>query len=138
MGHFGRGPIMLSWFGLVLPALIFCYTGQAAYVLAEGTQAAASNPFWSATPNALYIVMLVRLYIPTPPISMNHTIVIGPLAIPTLDGPRNWREYKSISKIRVRGTTSSWTTLIPLGENNLSVASGRLDLSDGMLLEVFC
>ncbi|KAF4689106.1 putative potassium transport system protein kup 3 [Perkinsus olseni] len=65
MGHFGRGPIMLSWFGLVLPALIFCYTGQAAYVLSVGTQAAASNPFWSATPNALYIVMLIFATITT-------------------------------------------------------------------------
>ncbi|EER15516.1 Low affinity potassium transport system protein kup, putative [Perkinsus marinus ATCC 50983] len=65
MGHFGRGPIMLSWFGLVLPALIFCYTGQAAYVLSIGTQAAASNPFWAATPNALYIVMLIFATITT-------------------------------------------------------------------------
>jgi KUP system potassium uptake protein len=35
MRHFGRAPIRLDWFGLVLPALIFNYFGQGALVLAH-------------------------------------------------------------------------------------------------------
>ena len=33
MGHFGRGPIRLSWFAIVFPSLILNYAGQAALVL---------------------------------------------------------------------------------------------------------
>jgi KUP system potassium uptake protein len=33
LGHFGRKPIMLAWFGLVLPALLLNYLGQGAMIL---------------------------------------------------------------------------------------------------------
>ena len=33
MGHFGRGPIQVSWFAIVFPSLILNYAGQAALVL---------------------------------------------------------------------------------------------------------
>lgn len=53
MGHFGRKPIQLAWFGFVLPALILNYFGQGALLLAE--PAAASNPFYHLAPDwALY------------------------------------------------------------------------------------
>jgi KUP system potassium uptake protein len=35
LGHFGRKPIMLAWFALVLPALLLNYLGQGAMVLAQ-------------------------------------------------------------------------------------------------------
>ncbi len=28
MGHIGRKPIRVSWFAIVLPALLLCYGGQ--------------------------------------------------------------------------------------------------------------
>ncbi|MCC7320400.1 MAG: KUP/HAK/KT family potassium transporter [Rubellimicrobium sp.] len=45
LGHFGRRPIRLAWFGAVLPALLLNYMGQGAQVLAH--PAAASNPFFA-------------------------------------------------------------------------------------------
>src|SRR5207245_795179 len=33
MGHFGRTPIRLAWFGVVFPALLLNYFGQGALVL---------------------------------------------------------------------------------------------------------
>lgn len=33
MGHFGRRPIQIAWFGLVLPALVLNYFGQGALLL---------------------------------------------------------------------------------------------------------
>src|SRR3954454_4424226 len=33
MGHTGRIPIRMSWYGIVLPALLLCYAGQAALLL---------------------------------------------------------------------------------------------------------
>ncbi len=53
MGHFGRKPIQLAWFGFVLPALILNYFGQGALLLAEPE--AVSNPFYHLAPEwALY------------------------------------------------------------------------------------
>lgn len=53
MGHFGKKPIRLAWFALVLPALFLNYLGQGALVL--GDPATASNPFYRLAPSwALY------------------------------------------------------------------------------------
>ncbi len=53
MGHFGRGPIRLAWYGLVLPCLVLNYFGQGAAILADATTAA--NPFFLSAPSwALY------------------------------------------------------------------------------------
>ncbi len=53
MGHFGPQPIRLSWFLLVLPALVLNYFGQGALMMLD--HAAAANPFYAMAPKwALY------------------------------------------------------------------------------------
>jgi KUP system potassium uptake protein len=53
MGHFGREPIRLAWYGLALPALVVSYMGQAALLLRE--PAMADHPFYAMVPAwALY------------------------------------------------------------------------------------
>jgi hypothetical protein len=49
MGHFGRRPIRMAWFGLVLPALLINYFGQGALVLINGD--AARKPFFMMAPS---------------------------------------------------------------------------------------
>jgi KUP system potassium uptake protein len=49
MGHFGRLPIRLAWFAIVLPSLFINYFGQAALLLIDPT--ALSNPFYQLAPN---------------------------------------------------------------------------------------
>ena len=44
MGHFGRRPIRLAWFALVLPALLLNYFGQGA--LSCATHRGCENPFF--------------------------------------------------------------------------------------------
>jgi KUP system potassium uptake protein len=57
MGHFGRRPIRLAWYGLVLPSLLLNYFGQGALALAN--PAAVQSPFyllapeWALTPLVL-------------------------------------------------------------------------------------
>jgi KUP system potassium uptake protein len=51
MGHFGRRPIRVAWFGVVLPALLLNYLGQGALVLREPE--AAGNPFYLLVPRPL-------------------------------------------------------------------------------------
>ena len=48
MGHFGRTPIRLAWFGLVLPGLVLNYFGQGALVLRD--PAALEHPFYHLVP----------------------------------------------------------------------------------------
>jgi KUP system potassium uptake protein len=57
LGHFGRVPIQVAWFGLVLPALVLNYFGQGAKVLAD--PAAIENPFYRLVPEALLLPMVV-------------------------------------------------------------------------------
>lgn len=53
LGHFGRGPIVLSWYVVVLPALLLNYYGQGALVLERGAE--LTSPFYELFPGwALY------------------------------------------------------------------------------------
>jgi KUP system potassium uptake protein len=47
MGHFGKHPIRLAWFALVLPALVLNYLGQGALLMHEP---AAEHPFFLLAP----------------------------------------------------------------------------------------
>jgi KUP system potassium uptake protein len=57
LGHFGRKPIRMAWFGLVLPSLVINYFGQGALVLAN--PATIENPFFRLVPEALLIPTIV-------------------------------------------------------------------------------
>ncbi len=57
MGHFGKRPIRLAWFVVVLPALVLNYFGQGALLLRE--PAAASNPFYLLAPQAFQWPLLI-------------------------------------------------------------------------------
>ncbi len=48
LGHFGRLPIRIAWYALVMPALVINYFGQGAMLLADPT--AISNPFYLMAP----------------------------------------------------------------------------------------
>jgi len=57
LGHFGRGPIRLSWLAIVFPALLLNYFGQGALLL-ENPQT-AHNPFYELVPRILLYPMVV-------------------------------------------------------------------------------
>ncbi len=53
MGHFGKKPIRLAWFGLAMPALVINYFGQGAMLLEHPGN--VKNPFFEMAPEwALY------------------------------------------------------------------------------------
>jgi len=53
MGHFGRLPIRITWYAVVLPGLVLNYFGQGALLLTDPE--AAHNPFYRLAPEwALY------------------------------------------------------------------------------------
>ena len=63
MGHFGRSPIRLAWFGYVSPALVLNYFGQGALLLSDPK--AVDNPFFRLVPQGLLLPMIVLASIAT-------------------------------------------------------------------------
>jgi KUP system potassium uptake protein len=57
MGHFGRRPIRVAWFAVVLPALLLNYFGQGALVLR--VPEAVQNPFYHLAPRFLLYPLLI-------------------------------------------------------------------------------
>lgn len=56
MGHFGRGPIRIAWFTLVIPALLLNYFGQAAFLIQHPNQ--SGSPFFALVPAPLLYPMV--------------------------------------------------------------------------------
>lgn len=58
LGHFGKRPIRLAWFAIVMPCLMINYFGQGAMLLKEG-RAALENPFFHMVPSWAEIPVLI-------------------------------------------------------------------------------
>jgi KUP system potassium uptake protein len=56
MGHFGKKPIRLAWFAVVMPCLVLNYFGQGALLLAEPE--AVKNPFYMMAPDWLLVPLV--------------------------------------------------------------------------------
>ena len=56
MGHFGRRPIRLAWFGVALPALLLNYFGQAALLIQTP---GVENPFFALVPGWFLYPMII-------------------------------------------------------------------------------
>ncbi len=57
MGHFGKKPIRLAWFAVVMPCLTLNYFGQGALLLNEPE--AVKNPFYNMAPDWALIPLVV-------------------------------------------------------------------------------
>ena len=57
LGHFGKKPIRLAWFSVVMPALVLNYFGQGALLLKNPE--AVKNPFYLMAPDWALIPLLV-------------------------------------------------------------------------------
>jgi KUP system potassium uptake protein len=73
MGHFGRAPIRLGWFAVVLPALALNYFGQGALLLADAR--AIENPFYLLAPHWAHYPMVLFATIAT--IIASQSIISG-------------------------------------------------------------
>ena len=62
MGHFGRKPMRIAWFGFVMPALLCNYFGQGAMIIGldqAGAEAAIQNPFFLLAPEMLRLPLVI-------------------------------------------------------------------------------
>ena len=60
-GHFGASPIRMTWFGVVLPAVMLSYLGQAALILSHpaSVNSPSFNPFFQLLPHSLLVPMVI-------------------------------------------------------------------------------
>ena len=62
MGHFGRKPMRVAWYGFVMPALLCNYFGQGAMILsldAVGATEAIKSPFFIMAPEVLRLPLVI-------------------------------------------------------------------------------
>ena len=62
MGHFGKKPMRVAWYGFVMPALLCNYFGQGAMILsldAVGATEAIKSPFFIMAPEVLRLPLVI-------------------------------------------------------------------------------
>jgi len=57
MGHFGKKPIRLAWFAIVMPCLTLNYFGQGALLLSDPS--AVDNPFFNMAPDWALVPLVI-------------------------------------------------------------------------------
>jgi len=77
MGHFGRRPIRLAWFGFVMPALVLNYFGQGALLLAE--PGAIQSPFFHLAPDWALIPLVVLATLAT--VIASQAVISGAFSV---------------------------------------------------------
>ena len=73
MGHFGRAPIQLGWFAIVLPALMLNYFGQGGLLLVD--PGAVVNPFYLLVPGWAHYPMVAFATVAT--VIASQSIISG-------------------------------------------------------------
>ena len=77
MGHFGRFPIKLAWFAVVLPALVLNYFGQGALLL--GHKEAIENPFFRLVPHSVLVPLVVLSTVAT--VIASQAVISGAFSV---------------------------------------------------------
>lgn len=77
MGHFGRPAIRRSWFGMVMPALVLCYFGQGALLLAN--PAAIENPFFLMAPSWALVPLVALATVAT--VIASQSVISGAFSV---------------------------------------------------------
>jgi len=77
MGHFGRNPIRMSWYSVVLPALLLSYAGQTSLLI--DNPALTENPFFVLAPQWAVIPLVVLATLAT--VIASQSIITGAFSL---------------------------------------------------------
>jgi KUP system potassium uptake protein len=119
LGHFGRRPIKLAWFGLVMPALVLNYLGQGAMVLAHPER--AENPFF-ALAHADVLPWLVALATAATVIA-SQAVISGAFSM-----ARGAIQLGFLPRLMIRHTAETASGQIYIGAVNWTLLFGVLGL----------
>ena len=77
MGHFGKRPIRIAWFSVVMPALTLNYFGQGALLLDDPT--AVANPFFKMAPDWALIPLVLLATLAT--VIASQALITGAFSV---------------------------------------------------------
>ncbi|WP_382153288.1 potassium transporter Kup [Hydrogenophaga sp. ANAO-22] len=77
LGHFGKRPIRLAWFSVVMPCLTLNYFGQGALLLAD--PAAVKNPFFNMAPEWLLLPLVIMATMAT--VIASQALITGAFSV---------------------------------------------------------
>ncbi len=122
MGHFGRGPIRLAWFGVVFPSLILNYAGQAALVV-DGAPV-DGNIFYQLCPQPLLVPLIVLATTAT--IIASQSIITGAFSMTRQAIQLGW-----LPRLQIKQTSSEGYGQIYVGAVNFLLMIATIGLTVG-------
>ena len=119
LGHFGRKPIKLAWFGLVLPALVMNYLGQGAMVMAHPER--AENSFFELAPEGLLPWLVALATVAT--VIASQAVISGAFSV-----ARGAIQLGFLPRLTIRHTAEAASGQIYIGMVNWILLFGVLAL----------
>ena len=117
LGHFGRRPIRMAWFWVVLPALLINYFGQGALILSNPQL--IESPFYRLYPGWALIPMVVLATIAT--VIASQAVITGAFSF-----TRQAIQLGLIPRLEIRHTSESVAGQIYLPRVNQLLLAGVL------------
>jgi len=117
LGHFGRKPIQVAWFSVVLPALMLNYFGQGALLLQE--PAALENPFYRLYPSWAVAPMVVLATVAT--VIASQAVITGAFSLTS-----QAVQLGLLPRMMIRHTSESMAGQIYLPRVNYLLLAGVL------------
>ena len=99
MGHFGARPIRLAWSGLVLPALVLNYAGQAALVVTGAPT--SGNIFFRLCPSLLLVPLVALATVAT--VIASQSIITGAFSMTRQAIQLGWLPRMQITQTSAAG-----------------------------------
>src|SRR5690606_35805274 len=113
LGHFGRKPIVLTWFWVVFPCLLLNYFGQGAFVISHGGK--PDNPFFQMLPGWALVPMVVLATAAT--VIASQAVISGAFSL-----TRQAVQLNLLPRIEVRHTSEMQSGQIYIPRVNLLLA----------------
>jgi KUP system potassium uptake protein len=117
MGHFGRRPVQLGWFAIVMPALMLNYLGQGGLLLADAR--AVENPFFLLAPRWAHYPLVAFATLAT--VIASQAIISGAYSL-----TQQAMQLGFLPRMRVRHTASHEKGQIYIPVVNWLLATGTL------------
>jgi KUP system potassium uptake protein len=106
MGHFGRRPIRIAWFGLVMPSLMLNYLGQGALLLEHPD--AIENPFYRMAPEALLLPLVILATVAT--VIASQALISGAFSV-----TKQVIQLGFLPRLRIQHTSAKDTGQVYIG-----------------------
>jgi KUP system potassium uptake protein len=117
MGHFGRRPVQLGWFLIVMPALMLNYLGQGGLLLADPR--AVENPFFLLAPRWAHVPLVTFATLAT--VIASQAIISGVYSL-----TQQAMQLGFLPRMRVKHTASHEKGQIYIPVVNWLLAAGTL------------